>query len=148
MKGREPVHRYEVTEKSWYSESWVWLGGLFILAILAWIFLSPLYTLGIAALGLLITILIRFRGKKRVGDYIELTDNGIIFGESGEHSCIAYNEIKYITYARSWPGEPAFQLETTVGNKKKLQPDDYENGDELRQQLNKNFKLFNCRFAK
>ena len=124
------MRRYSISEKSWYSESWIWLGALFVIAILAWIFFSPLYTLAIAGLGLVILLIIRFRGKKRVGDYIELTEKGILFCESGAHSCIAYNEIKNIKYSSSWlPGDPAFLLETSIGNKKKVQPDEYENGD-------------------
>jgi len=143
------LHRYSISEKSWYSESWLWLAALFIAAILAWVFFSPLYTLGIAGLGFAISLFLRSRGKKRVGDYIELTDKGIIFGESGDHSCIAYNEIKTIKFSRSWlPSQPAFLLETRIGNKKKLQPDDYENGDELREQLNRGFTTFNCKFEK
>lgn len=144
-----PLRRYIVSEKSWYSESWLWLGALFIIAILAWIFLSPLYTIAIAALGLVMATIIRSKGKKRIGDYVELTDNGIIFCEAGDHSCIAYNEIKNIKLSSSWlPSDPAFLLETSIGNKKKLQPDDYENGDELREMLNANFKAFECKFIK
>ncbi|MGE5389464.1 MAG: hypothetical protein ACM3PE_00195 [Deltaproteobacteria bacterium] len=143
------MRRYIVSEKSWYSESWLWLGALFIIAILAWIFLSPLYTIAIAALGLVMATIIRSKGKKRIGDYVELTDNGIIFCEAGDHSCIAYNEIKNIKLSSSWlPSDPAFLLETSIGNKKKLQPDDYENGDELREMLNANFKAFECKFIK
>lgn len=143
------MRRYVISEKSWQSESWIWLGALFIMAILAWIFLSPLYTLGIAALGLLLASLIRLKGKKRIGDFIELTDNGIIFCEAGDHSCIAYNEIKSIKLSSSWlPGDPAFLLETTIGNKRKLQPDDYDNGGELRNHLHANFNAFDCKFIK
>jgi len=144
-----PLRRYVVSEKSWYSESWLWLGALFISALLVWKFFGSIYALAIAALGLFLASMIRFRGKKRVGDYIELTDTGIVFGEAGDHSCIAYNEIKNIKLAKSWlPGDPAFLLETSIGNKKKLQPDDYENGNELREQLNASFQAFECKFAK
>lgn len=143
------MRRYVISERSWYSESWLWLGALFIIAILAWKFFGPFYTLAIAALGLLLASFIKIRGKRRVGDYIELTDNGIVFCEAGDHSCIAYNEIKKIKLANSWlPGDPAFLLETSVGNKKKLQPDDYENGGELRDQLNTSFQTFACKFEK
>lgn len=143
------MRRYVVSEKSWYSESWLWLGALFIIAILTWKFLGPLYPLAIAAAGLVLASLIKIRGKRRVGDYIELTDNGIVFCEAGDHSCIAYNEIKNIKFATSWlPGDPAFLLETTIGNKRKLQPDDYENGSELREQLNASFQAFACKLEK
>lgn len=141
------MRRYTISEKSWYSESWIWLALLFFAAILVWIFLSPLYTMAIAGVAVIILLVIKSRGRRRIGDYIELTDNGIIFCEAGEHSCIAYNEIKLIKFSRSLvPGDPAFLLETSIGNKKKLQPDDYENGAELRQHLNESFTAFNCKF--
>lgn len=140
------LRRYTISEKSWYSESWIWLALLFIAAILAWKFLSSTYTVAIAGAALIILLFIRSRGTKRIGDYIELTDNGIIFCEAGEHSCIAFNEIKLIKHSRSLlPGDPAILLETSIGNKKKLQPDDYENGGELRQKLSESFTAFNCK---
>lgn len=143
------MRRYDISEKSWYSDSWLWLGILFVAAILAWVFLSPVYTMAIAGVGLVMLLIIKSQGKKRIGNYIELTDNGITFCEAGEHSCIAYNEIKYIKCSSSWmPGDPAFLLETRIGNKKKVQPDDYENGDELRRLLNESFTAFNCKFEK
>ncbi len=140
------MKRYEISGKSWYPNTWIWLALLFLAALLVWKTVSSLYAASIAALGLVIMIFMDKRGKKRVGDYIELNDKGMIFCESNAHHCIAFNEIKKIKESKVMTGDPAYVIETTVGNKKRLQPDDYENGSELRDELKKNFKAHNVRF--
>ncbi|WP_054697743.1 hypothetical protein [Syntrophomonas palmitatica] len=138
------MKRYDVSEKSWYPSSWVWLALLFLAGLLVWRTVSSLYAAAIAAAGLIIMIFTNQRGKKRVGDYIELNDKGMVFCESGQHHCIAFSEIKTIKKT-GITGDPAYMIETTVGNKKRLQPDDYENGAELRDELEKCFAAHNCR---
>ena len=140
------MKRYEISAKSWYPNTWVWLALLFLAALLVWKTVSSLYAAAMAGLGLLVMVFADKRGQKRVGDYIELNDKGMVFCESGQHHCIAFNEIKKIKAARSILGEPAYVIETTIGNKKRLQPDDYENGPELRDELKKNFENHNVRF--
>lgn len=137
------MNTYRVTDRTGYSGSWVLFAVLFILAILAWVYISPLGTLGIAAIGFIATGFNWWQGKKIVGDQIELTAEGIIFVHGSDSNCIAYNEIKSIKEARTWFSEPFYQIKTARSTVK-LQPENYENGDVMRQKLQEAFAQFNC----
>lgn len=136
--------RYEGTENK-YSDAWIWLVLLLVIGFIIWRLFSALAAFGIALFGLIILVIIRTKGKKRSGDYIEVSDKSLTIGQNGQHFCITFNEIKKIKTSRifSLLGEPAFVIETSTGTKRWLQPDDYENGQQLREQLNKRFEEFN-----
>lgn len=134
--------RYEISDNSWHSDAWVWLVLLLIAGFAVWRLLSSLAALGIALMGLILIVVIRYKGKKRVGDYVEIDDKVIIIGEKDENFCITFDEIKKVKSSRilSLLGEPAFIIETSTGTRRWLQPDDYENGASLRKQLTEQMK--------
>lgn len=134
-----PLAYYEVTEKSWRSDAWIWLTLLLVAGFLVWRLVSSTAALGIALLGLAVLIVLGRKGKKRVGDAIEVNDTALIFTEAGEHSCITFKEIKKVKQSKLFYllGEPAYIIETGTGTRRRLQPDDYENGQELRDLLNR-----------
>lgn len=137
--------RYEVTEKTRYSDNWIWLLLLLIIGFAVWRLYSPLAGLAIAVLGLAILLYSRSRGQKRVGDYVEVSDKTIIWGQNGESWCVTFSEIKKVKTNRlkSLFSGPSFVIETSTGTKRWLQPDDYENGDQLRQELVQRFEQLN-----
>lgn len=137
--------RFEITEKTGYSGAWVFLFLLFIAGVVLWLCGWTWAALGIAVFGLLAAGYFRLRGKKKVGGHLELTDNGIIFWDEEETRCIAFNEIKYVKYSRFLGvGEETYLIETTVGRKRALKIQDYENCEQLREHLNRKFEAFEC----
>lgn len=145
MEGVYPLTRYEISDNSWHSDAWIWLVLLLAAGFAVWRLLSPLAALGIALLGLLLIVVIRYKGKKRVGGYVEVDDKIIIIGEKGENYCITFDEIKKVKTSRifSLLGEPAFIIETSTGTRRWLQPDDYENSASLRKQLTQQLEKIN-----
>ena len=137
--GGYKMKRYSITATSRHSVNWLPLLILLIVGVAAWHFVSSLVALGLAALGLLIVIWQSRQGKKRVGDYVEVLETGILFCEAGQSSCIAYSEIKEVQQRKLF-GPPAYIISTSVGNKKHLQPDDFEDGARLREQLAERFQ--------
>ncbi|MGR6837516.1 hypothetical protein [Syntrophomonas erecta] len=141
------MNRYYVTEKSWHSEVWIWFALLLIAGFFIWRVFSPLAAMPVALLGILLLLFIKYKGQKKVGDLIEINDKGMTFSRGGEQSCIAFNEIKSIKESRNLPVGPNYYIiQTGNGNKCKLQPDEYENGMELRDKLQHNFEKNNCVF--
>jgi len=142
--------RYEVTEKTRYSDNWVWLLLLLIAGFAVWRLYSALAGFAIALLGLAILMSARSRAQKRVGDYVELDDKIIILGQNGENRCITFAEIKKVKTSRlmSLFSGPSFLIETSTGNKHRVQPDDYENGQQLREELIQRFEQLNYLPAK
>ncbi|HWP95650.1 MAG TPA: hypothetical protein VN426_02290 [Syntrophomonadaceae bacterium] len=139
------MSRFEITEKTSYSSAWILLFVLFLAGIVVWLTGWPRVALGIAVVGLVAAALSRLRGKKKVGNHLELNDKGIIFWDPAETRCIAFNEIKSVKYSRFMGiGEETFLIETTVGTKKTVKPQEYENCDQLRERLRKSFNEFNC----
>lgn len=139
------VTRYEITEKTRYSDNWIGLLLLLIIGFAIWRLYSPLAGLGIAVLGLIMVINIRWGGRKRVGDYVEVDDKAIIIGQKGENSCVSFSEIKKVKTSRmkSWFSAPAFVIETSTGTIRWVQPDDYQNGEQLRDELTRRFEQLN-----
>jgi len=133
------MKRYTVTAASRHSVNWLPLLILLIAGIVAWHFISSLVALVLAALGLIIVTWQNRQGKKRLGDYVEVLETGLLFCEGGQSSCIAYSEIKEVQQRKLF-GPPAYIINTAVGNKKRLQPDNYEDGSMLREQLVEHFQ--------
>ena len=144
-KGCDKVTRYEVTEKTRYSDEWIWLLLLLVIGFVVWRLVSSLAALGIAIAGLIIVMGLRSKGQKRVGDYVELDDKAIILGQNGETYCITFAEIKKVKTSRlrSLLGGPSFIIETSTGTRRWVQPDDYENGEQLREKLTQCFEQLN-----
>lgn len=144
-KGYDDLTRYEVTEKTHYSNNWIWLLLLLVIGFAVWRLYSALAAFGIALAGLAILMFLRSKGQNQVGDHVELNDNALILGQNGESSCIDFGEIKKVktSLILSLLSGPVFIIETSTGNKRRIQPDDYENGQQLRDELNQRFKHFN-----
>lgn len=144
-KGCGGVTRYEVTEKTRHSDNWIWLLLLLVTGFVVWRLYSALAGFAIAVLGLVVLMSTRWRDQKRVGDYVELDDKTIIWGQNGENFCITFSEIKKVKTSRlmSLLSGPSFIIETGTGTKRRVQPDDYENGEQLRDELTRRFEQLN-----
>lgn len=142
--------RYEVTEKTRHSDNWIWLLLLLIAGFAIWRLYSPLAGFAIALLGLAILLITRLQGQKRVGNYVELDDKTIVFGQNGENLCITFAEIKKVKtcWLRSLLGGPSFIIETSTGTRLRLHPGDYENGEQLRHELVERFEQLDFLSAK
>lgn len=136
---------FEITERTGYSTAWVFLAVLLVAGIVAWWLISAFATLIIAGVGLAVSVFFRLRGKKKVGAKLELNDKGITFYDAEQIRCIAFSEIKHIKYSKLPGMEECFTIVTTVGNKRTLNPEDYENGDVLKEKLMQRFSAYNCR---
>lgn len=139
------MNRFDITEKTGYSGTWMVLLVIFVSGIVVWFAFSALAALVIAAVGMLVSIFFRLRGKKRIGHSIELNDRGMVFYEEEQARCIAFSEIKQIKYSRVPGQKDVYIIETKVGNKRTLNPEDYENGGVLRTKLEQSFTAYNCR---
>ncbi len=140
------MSRFEITESTGYSSSWIVMALLFVAGIVIWLAVSALAALMIALIGIATAAFFRLRGRKRIGDHLELNDRGMVFCEAGELRCIAFNEIKIIKRTRHTPwGEESFLIETRIGNKKSLNPQDYEQWEQLRERLLRSFAEYECR---
>lgn len=129
--------RYEVTESTRYSNAWIGLLLLLVIGFAAWRWYSSLAAFLIAVAGLALLVILRSKGRTSVGNYMELDDKVMIFNQSGESRCITFGEIKKVKTARigSLLGGPAYIIETSTGNQYRVQPDEYENGRQLREEL-------------
>ncbi|MDR1616729.1 MAG: hypothetical protein LBR98_06930 [Syntrophomonadaceae bacterium] len=136
---------FKITDKSGYSVSWILLTVIFILVVLFWKFGSPVIALLLSLGGALTAAASWRQGKKRIGEQIELTEQGIVFTKGDDIRCISYEEIKSVKEENSFARKPCFTIKTYQSSVK-LQPDFYENGKELREKLLSAFKKFNCRF--
>ncbi|MDD3852045.1 MAG: hypothetical protein PHD40_00140 [Syntrophomonadaceae bacterium] len=138
------LSRYEVTDKTRFTDSWIWLTLLLIVGFIVWRTVSSLAALSIALAGMIIIGLIYRSSKQHVGNTVEITDQAMIFKDADQQSCIAFNEIKKVKTNRllSLLGDPAFIIETSTGKKRWLQPDDYNNGEKLREELNRHLNVF------
>ncbi|MEN6388927.1 MAG: hypothetical protein ABFD04_00805 [Syntrophomonas sp.] len=139
------MNRFDITEKTGYSGAWIIMFILFLAGIVVWFAFSAIAALLIAAAGMLVSLFFRLRGKKRVGQSIELNDRGMVFYEEEQARCIAFSEIKQITFSKIPGKKDVYIIETTVGNKRTLNPEDYENGGVLRTRLQESFTAYNCR---
>jgi len=138
------LSRYEVTDQTRFTDSWIWLTLLLIAGIIVWRTVSSLAALIIALAGIIIIGLIYRSSKQHIGNTVEITEQAMIFKDGDQQSCIAFNEIKKVKTNRflSLLGGPAFVIETSTGKKRWLQPDDYNNGENLRQELNQYLNVF------
>ncbi|MEN6350300.1 MAG: hypothetical protein ABFD08_13000 [Syntrophomonas sp.] len=139
------MNRFDITEKTGYSGAWIIMSILLLAGIVVWFAVSAVAALVIAAVGMLVSLFFRLRGKKRVGRSIELNDRGMVFYEEEQARCIAFSEIKQIKFSRMPGKRDVYIIETTVGNKCTLNPEEYENGGVLRTRLEQSFTAFNCR---
>ena len=139
------MNRFEITEHTGYSTSWIFLAVLFVAGIIVWFTFSAVAALIIAAVGLVLTAFFRLKGKKRIGGQLELNEKGMIFYEEDQARCIAFNEIKYVKFTKRLGVGQFFVIETTVGNKRTLNPEEYERGDQLRERLIRSFDMHNCK---
>lgn len=139
------MNRFDISEKTGYSGAWIVMFILFAAGIVVWLAFSAMAAFIIAAVGMLFSLFFRLRGKKRVGRSLEINDRGMIFYEEEQARCIAFSEIKQIKYSRIPGQKDVFVIETTVGNKRTLNPYDYENGGLLRNRLQESFAAYNCR---
>lgn len=141
------MNRFDITEKTGYSGAWIIMFILFVAGIVVWFAFSAVAALIIALAGMLVSLFFRLRGKKRVGHSLELNDRGMVFYEEEQARCIAFSEIKQIKFSRIPGKKDVFIIETTVGNKRALNPEDYENGGVLRARLEESFTAYNCRIG-
>ena len=143
--GSDDLTRYEVTESTRYANAWIGLLLLLIIGFAAWKLYSSLAAFLIAVAGLALLVILRSKGQKSVGNYVELNDKVMIFGQSGENRCITFGEIKKVKTTRigSPLGGPAYIIETSTGNQYRVQPDDYENGQQLREELTQRLEQLN-----
>lgn len=138
------VNRFDITEKTGYSGAWVIMFILLVAGIVVWFAFSALAALIIAAAGMLVSLFFRLHGKKRVGHSLEINDRGMVFYEEEQARCIAFSEIKQIKFSRMPGKKDVYIIETTLGNKRTLNPEDYENGGVLRARLQESFTAYNC----
>ena len=138
------LSRYEVTDKTNYTDSWIWLTLLLIAGFIVWRTVSSLAALIIALGGIIIIGLIYRSSKKNIGNTVEITEQAMIFMDGDQQSCIAFNEIKKVKTNRfiSLLGGPTFVIETSTGKKRWLQPAYYHNGEKLREELNRHLNVF------
>lgn len=138
------LSRYEVTDQTRFTDSWIWLTLLLIAGIIVWRTVSSLAALIIALAGIIIIGLIYRSSKQHIGNTVEITEQAMIFKDGDQQSCIAFNEIKKVKTNRflSLLGGPAFVIETSTGKKRWLQPDNYNNGEKLREELNQHLNVF------
>jgi hypothetical protein len=143
--GSDNLTRYEVTDSTRYSKAWIWLLSLLIIGFATWRLYSSLAAFLIAVAGLILLMILRSKAKKSVGNYVELNDKVMIFGQGGENRCITFGEIKKVKTTRigSLLGGPAYIIETSTGNQYRVQPDDYENGQQLREELTQRLEQLN-----
>lgn len=137
--------RYEVTEGTRYSNTLIWLLLLLIIGFAVWRWYSSLAAFFIAVAGLALLVVLRSKGQKSVGNYVELNDKVVIFGQNGESRCITFGEIKKVktTPIGSLLAGQAYIIETSTGNQYRVQPDDYENGQQLREELTQRLEQLN-----
>lgn len=139
------MNRFDITEKTGYSGAWIIMFILFVAGIVVWFAVSAIAALIIAAAGMLLSLLFRLRGKKRIGQSLEINDRGMVFYEEEQARCIAFSEIKQIKFSKVPGKRGVYIIETTVGNKRTLNPEDYENGGVLKARLQESFTAYNCR---
>jgi hypothetical protein len=136
---------FKVTDKSGYPVSWILLAIIFVLVILFWKSHFPVIALALSLGGALTAAVSWRKGRKRIGEQIELTEQGIVFTKGDDIRCVSYEEIKSVKEENSFAQKTCFTIKTYQSSIK-LQPDFYENGKELREKLLNAFKKFNCRF--
>lgn len=131
-------YRFYITDKSWYSGSWLLLGLLLALGIVTWLAGYTMLALVIAAFGLITVVAKHTKGKQNIGNYIEIQENNLLFSESAQTVTIPYENINLIKYVKLkiWQ-EPVCLVQTKDGKEKNIQPSYYENHETLREQLNK-----------
>ncbi len=137
------MSNYSITAKTSYTNAWIPMLVLMGIAVGAWYFLSPIIAMVFALIGVIIAAIGWRRGKKQIGNNIELSDESIIFYDKVEARCIAFKDIKTIKINESYFSRPKFKIVTTI-NEIDLQPDDYENCEALREQLLIAFEKNGC----
>ena len=103
------LSRYEVTDKTRFTDSWIWLALLLIAGFIVWRTVSSLAALIIALVGIIIIGLIYRSSKQHIGNTIEINDQAMIFQDEDQQSCIAFNEIKKvkpIVFYPCWVARP------------------------------------------
>lgn len=139
-KSKIKSRRYSITRFSWYDRTTLLLVLLFVTAFILWFIGYTLAVLILALTGLIITVYARSKGKKIIGNTINIGETGISIHALDTNREIAFADIQSVKINKILGlGETTIVLMTRDNDKVKIVPQHYEDGNELQADLQEAF---------